>query len=137
MERGVVSSTFTHSVGAVPASVNSVHVEPASFERRQGREERAQAQGRRRSMTRKRTQAPREEVKLGTKFGEELRSQVRTTRFTRASTSPVQLVTIEYDTLKNLKRRGIPITSQSRVTPSAPSAFPADDDGYCKPPPQR
>jgi len=107
------------------------------FEDRRSREERAQTQGRRRKMTRDRKQAPREEVKLGTKFGEEIRSRVGKTTFSRRTTEPAWIVTIEYDTFKNLKRRGIPIRrTQPRKEATTPSAFPADNE-YCKAPPRR
>jgi len=81
-------------------------------------------------------EAPREEVKLGTKFGESLSSQVMHTRFLRRTDDPAQLIAIEYDTFKNLKKRGVPITKSSRPPAQTPSAFPADD-AYCKAPPRR
>lgn len=81
-------------------------------------------------------QEPRAEVKLGTKFGEEVHSHVAHTSFTRRHTSPDQTVTVEYDTFKNLKRRGIPI-KRSKPRKESPSAFPADDNRYCEAPPRR
>lgn len=76
----------------------------------------------------------REEVKLGTKFGEELQSKVSHTTFTRATKDPSQVLTVEYDSWNNLERRGIPIARSKEETPSP---FPADNNGYCKPPVSR
>lgn len=118
--------------------------------RRHAREERAQAKGRKRGRGRdggqpvrargrdggQRTNKPREEVKLGTKFGEEVHSRVHHTTFTRRTLEPAVTMVFEYDTFKNLKRRGVPITRNKprKEPPISPSAFPADDSGYCKPP---
>lgn len=109
---------------------------------RAAREQRAQAPGRKRSMKRHRaggqsTNKPvREEVKLGTKFGEEIHSSVHKTTFARRTLEPAVTMVFEYDTYKNLKRRGIPIKQNKprKEPPISPSAFPADDSGYCKPP---
>jgi len=103
------------------------------------------APGRRGGQTRqRRAKSPaskklRKEVKLGTEYGEELRSKVGHTTFTRRTTEPGQVWTCEYDTTENLRRREIPI---DRVLgkPKTPSPFPADAEvapGYAPPPPKR
>jgi len=143
----ISASTETSGGATYSVSCNNVSDEPMlgfSDESRRAsrreREERAQAPLRRRSMRRKRLveeQEPREEVKLGTKFGEERRSKVGKTTFTRRTTEAAWTLTIEYDTFKNLKRRGIPIKRmQPKKEAPTPSAFPADNE-YCKAPPRR
>lgn len=135
------STTFTdshYSAEVLNASAEVVNSADLSLHStRSVREERAQAPNHKRSpQVRRRKQAPREEVKLGTKFGEEIQSSVHKTTFTRLTAEPSQVLTIEYDTFKNLKRRGIPI-KRSKPRVESPSAFPADNDGYCKAPPRR
>lgn len=140
-ERGAASASFTSDtvVTHTSTSTSTSRLDSFSTDRHldKERETRAQAPGRTRGMRQMRRrkagkEAPREEVKLGTKFGEEIQSQVNKVTFTRLGTTPAQLVSIEYDTFKNLKKRGIPVT-RSAPRPTAPSGFPADD-GYCKPP---
>lgn len=52
---------------------------------------------------------------LGTEFGEEHDSHVRTTTFERASSSPTQLVQLRYDDREGLRAMGIPVPNDRRV----------------------
>jgi hypothetical protein len=75
--------------------------------------------------------------KLGTEYGETVKSVVQHTYFTRNSTTPDQVVTIEYDTKENLQKRGIIVKGSPK---SGPDPFPKDKEvspGYAKPPPRR
>lgn len=92
-----------------------------------------------RSVSLNSVEAPREDVQLGTEFGEEISSSVTSTSFTRRSKDPSQTLTVEYDTVSNLRAKGVPI-DRAISSASGPSAFPADDptvkdnNGYCKRP---
>lgn len=68
---------------------------------------------------------------LGTKFGEKSTHKVSEEVFVRASETPVEVLTISYDTREGLKRRGVDL---DWTQPIAPSAFPKESAKYCEPP---
>lgn len=67
---------------------------------------------------------------IGTRYGETLKSQTEQTRFIRASSSPNQLLVVNYDSEAGLRRRGI-ITL--RPNHQHPHAFPRES-GFAPPP---
>ena len=70
------------------------------------------------------------QIGSGTGFGESVNVNTKTLDFNRGDVVGTHV--IYYDTLKGLKRRGVPIEGFNTV--HMPSAFPADDNNYCKPP---
>jgi len=66
---------------------------------------------------------------LGTGFGDETYSPAITANFDRED-DPTSVMTIYYDTRKNLEAKGVKFVTPVYI---APSAFPKDE-GYCKPP---
>ena len=73
---------------------------------------------------------------LGTEFGEQLHSQVRTTTFNRASDAPCEVWVIRYDSMDALQKRGIMGHHKPQEAPQAFPESPWGDGPYCKPPPQ-
>lgn len=71
---------------------------------------------------------------LGTGHGERESSEVGTTRFVRASNTPAEVIRIRYDSLANLKARGI-IRQPVPPQPVTPRPFPADN-GFVPDPPR-
>ncbi len=71
---------------------------------------------------------------LGTGHGERESSEVGTTRFVRASNTPAEVIRIRYDSLANLKARGI-IRQPVPPQPVTPRPFPADN-GFVSDPPR-
>lgn len=71
---------------------------------------------------------------LGTGHGERESSEVSTTRFVRASTTPAEVIRIRYDSLANLRTRGI-IRPWEPPRPATPQPFPADS-GFVPDPPR-
>ena len=71
---------------------------------------------------------------LGTGHGERESSEVGTTRFVRASNTPAEVICIRYDSLANLKARGI-IRQPVPPQPVTPRPFPADN-GFVPDPPR-
>jgi hypothetical protein len=81
-----------------------------------------------------------ERQKLGTEYGEELSSAVGHTTFQRRTNRPELEWLCEYDTARNLAKRGVPVSRARRKPVEEPSAFPADAEvspGYASPPPNR
>lgn len=72
---------------------------------------------------------------LGTEFGESRLSEVGSTTFTRASRVPETTFTLRYENRETLMAMGF--SMQGPVIPGTPEAFPADNKGYCKPPPTK
>ena len=78
---------------------------------------------------------------LGTEFGEEHDSHVRTTSFERASSSPTQLVQLRYDDREGLRAMGIPVPPERRVVrwderELRETADPFPGRRFAQPPPQ-
>lgn len=67
---------------------------------------------------------------LGTGFGEQKHSPVRTVSFERADKMPETVLAIHYNTRQNLEEMGVEF---KRTLYAAPSAFPKEN-GYCQPP---
>lgn len=61
---------------------------------------------------------------LGTGHGRRESSEVTTTRFVRASNTPSEIIRVRYDSLANLKARGI--VRQPMPRPGTPQPFPGD-----------
>ena len=87
---------------------------------------------------------------LGTEYGESLTDEIGKTFFTRASVDPDEMYTFEYDSLKGLRARGLPISVIRRLNRRSKEEphrhrggrdpFPADPEyrhGYVPPPPRR
>ena len=72
---------------------------------------------------------------LGTEFGESRLSQVGSTTFTRANLVPETTFTLRYENRETLMAMGFYM--QGPIVPGIPEAFPADNRGYCKPPPTK
>lgn len=72
--------------------------------------------------------------RLGTGHGEREASSVRDTAFERATTDPVQVVQLRYDSARNLRARGIVLDRPARTAEREPQAFP---DQYVPDPPRR
>jgi hypothetical protein len=72
--------------------------------------------------------------RLGTGHGEREASSVRNTAFERATTDPVQVVQLRYDSARNLRARGIVLDRPARTAEREPQAFP---DQYVPDPPPR
>ncbi len=64
----------------------------------------------------------------GTAFGESMTSHVATTAFERGADRPQETAVIYYDTVENLIARGILFAGNDA------NPFPADAQGFCKPP---
>jgi len=126
-----VSSSTSHttsSQGIAPAGMNF-----------SGEQERGGRQPRRRSR-RSGLNESLERRKLGTEYGEELTSRVGHTTFQRRTDRPALEWLCEYDTARNLAKRGVPVSRARRKPVEEPSAFPADAEvthGYAPPPPHR
>lgn len=72
--------------------------------------------------------------RLGTAHGEREASSVRNTAFERATTDPVQVVQLRYDSARNLRARGIILDRPAHTAEREPQAFP---DHYVPDPPRR
>ncbi len=66
--------------------------------------------------------APEADKSVGTGYGEEVTFHTRTMTFTRASQTPVQLLTLRYATRAKLASWGVPVDAP---TPPTPNPFPA------------
>lgn len=76
-----------------------------------------------------------DEAEIGTEYGEVRHSHVTHTHFRRHSQSPQEVVTVEYDTETNLKRRGVIVPRPEEKNP-----FPGMEGvkpGYAAPPPPK
>ena len=71
---------------------------------------------------------------LGTGHGERESSEVTTTRFVRASSTPVEIIRIRYDSLANLQARGIIRQPVVPPRPASPQPFPGDSRFVPDPP---
>ncbi|HET7364315.1 MAG TPA: hypothetical protein VFJ70_12180 [Burkholderiales bacterium] len=80
--------------------------------------------------------APRaqEEAKLGTGHGRRETSQVRQVAFERATSTPVETVTLYYDSYRNLVARGVIRESQPPIAP-LPQPFPGAGIRFAADPP--
>lgn len=80
-----------------------------------------------------RMQAQKSAPQLGTGHGEREVDRVSNTEFDRATASPARVITLRYDTKKNLIRAGV-IPAPQPQRPSGPSAFPGDSGFVADPP---
>jgi len=78
---------------------------------------------------------PVKQQRLGTEWGEQLDSVVRSVEFKRATDDPCEVFVIRYDSLGALRERGIMVRPSERRQ-EAPQAFPKNQ-GYCQPPPRK
>jgi hypothetical protein len=80
-----------------------------------------------------RMQAQKSAPRLGTGHGEREVDRVINTEFDRATASPSHVITLRYDTRKNLIRAGV-LPAPRPQRPSEPSAFPGDSGFVADPP---
>lgn len=77
---------------------------------------------------------------LGTEYGESLSDRVFSTTFNRLSSTPDQMVTIYYNSMKALQKKGVPISvGCTVVAASGPNPFPNTPyvaPGFAKAPPR-
>jgi len=62
---------------------------------------------------------------LGTGYGRKAEHKVRRVHFTRASSSPSEIITIEYATREALAAAGVDLSQMAQSQASSPQAFPA------------
>jgi len=91
------------------------------LERERGAEAKSRADAAADSLGAIRQEAPAAAPRLGTGHGERLESLVTTTDFRRASTTPVEVIAIEYDRQSNLVARGIvpPVIAEPQPFPQS------------------
>lgn len=79
-----------------------------------------------------------QEPEIGTEYGEVRDSQVHHVSFTRENhNSPNEVILIEYDTVANLRRRGISTTAPISEEKDAFPGMDGVEPGYAAPPPPR
>lgn len=69
---------------------------------------------------------------MGTAWGDSVQFATHNTQFVRASNTPAAVLVLRYDSADNLQAMGIRLRERASASSKA---FPANNSGYCKPPP--